>query len=56
MIVLLCLMVTLLAVNSAVQPASHSCPIDRREVSPRDGKRCTFLAVFGRDGRSSSAV
>jgi hypothetical protein len=38
----------------AMQPASHNCPMERREVSPRAGKRWAVLAVGGRLGSCRS--
>lgn len=37
------------------QPASHNCPIERREAEASSGTICTCRAAGGRRGRSSSA-
>ena len=38
----------------AVHPASHSCPMERRDPDARWGKMCVLLASFGSVGRSRS--
>ena len=48
--------VTLVAVNSTLQPESHSWPIETRELAIRSGTRWTSLASGGSVGRLSSAV
>ena len=44
------------SVKVAVHPASQSCPIDKREVSPSAGNRCTVHAETGSWGMLSSAM
>lgn len=39
MVLLRCVMITLSAVKVALQPESHNCPIESREVLPREGNR-----------------
>lgn len=39
----------------AVQPASQSCPTERRDVVPRAGNTCAWQASGGRPGKSKSA-
>lgn len=48
-----CIMDTSVAVNFAVQPASHSWPMDIREVLPRSGTSFTRRAVTGSCGMAS---
>ena len=43
-------------VNTAQQPALHSCSIDKRDPDANDGKRCTVRALFGRYGMLSSPM
>ena len=45
-----------LFVKVAVQPLSHSCPIDMREPEAREGKTWTSLAAGGKCGSLSFAL
>ena len=42
--------------KSAVHPASHSCPIDRREPDAKFGKMCVVFPCCGKPCMSSSAM
>lgn len=55
-VLLLYWMVTVEAVNVAVQPTSQSWPMETKEVSFSLGKRCTVRACLGRLGMGSTAV
>ena len=50
------LIVNVLSVNVAVQPWSHSCPIDKRPDVVIWGNRCWMHASCGRDGMSRVRV
>jgi len=56
MVLPLCLMVTFVSVNMAMQFASHSCPANSSDVVPRSGKICAAHVATGKFGKSNSAV
>lgn len=47
---LLYVIVQSVAVNVAVQFASHSCPTEISAVLPKEGNKCTVVAVGGNSG------
>ena len=51
-----CSTITRVAVKVAVQPWSHSWPMDMREPEARLGKRCAVHASGGKKGRDNWAV
>ena len=46
----LCVIISLFLRKSALQPASHNFPMDRRDPDLREGKMCAWVACFGSPG------
>ena len=55
MMLSLCRMVTVDAVKATSQPASHSCPMERRGCVARSGRTWPWRAEGGRPGMARSA-